>query len=151
MMEATTIQPKDMKKGDVLGVDVVEAITDAKMGTTAYGLAAMGLCKQIERELEGRGVSASVVVRQGNICVLSDEDAEIHEKRQFARHVNGMERAVAKHQQIDVAQLSHDSKHAHDRDGEVMSLVYQAAKSVAELPRLLAGAHRRSVPGLPAE
>lgn len=149
-MEEVKYHPIDfdaLNKGDSLSPEQLATITNCQVGTTRYQLAVLRLCDQIQRELDDRGKQVTVAVKKGFVCVLTDEEASIHNNRLFSRHRRGQWRSHARNMQVDVSQLSQESRAAHERNLIVNSAVLAAMR---EAKRVALQSHKRSTPGLPA-
>ena len=103
-----------LQKGSVIHPDDVAQATDCEVGSTAYGLAAMGLCKRIEDDLLSRGMPVTVIIRSGAIHVLSDEEASEYNRRAFYKRLAGMARDHTRMQRVDVGQLSELARAKHE-------------------------------------
>jgi hypothetical protein len=134
-----------LTKGSVIRLPEIEQALGATRDTEGFGLAVLRLRGRIEEEMEERGTPATVCVRDGDLHILSDEDAAEYNPAQFSA---GLRRAVRSHRrllQVDAGQLSPLARSRFDRRAEVQGKILQ---SVARARRELAVvAHRRSTPG----
>lgn len=136
-----------LNKGDSISPAQLEEITGCQRGTTAYQLAVLQLCDRVQRELDDRDKSVTVAVKKGFLCVLTDEEASIHNARMCNRGKRAFARSHVRNMQVDVAQLSAESRKIHDRNLIVNGATLAAMK---EAKRIALQSHKRSTPGLPA-
>jgi len=140
-----------LQKGDVVAVDRIEVITQTKFGTTAYGLAALGLCQEIERRLATRkhdAIETTIRTKEGNIQVCTDVDASYINESRFAKAARSMRSAIRRHCAVDVTKLPADRVQKHDRNGQIMAGGFNALMVHKDV-NLVLDSHTRAVPGLP--
>lgn len=148
MVSQKAFDTSALEKGSTISVDEVERIIGAERHTVEYGLKALGLTQQIDRDMYARGIVVVVRMDKGAIVVCTDPEASGYTEHRMATLFKHMGRMLAKHQAVDVGNLTLAKRHSHDRNGEVWSQMYAAAGSVADAPRVLAAAYERKTPGL---
>lgn len=151
-MSKTTRFPLDfdvLQKGDVIGPDVLEEITQEKAGTDAYKLKVLGLRFQVEQHMEQRGCDVYVVGYHGDsVRILLDAEGDKHTTGVVVSSIRKMARFIQKQIRIDVSEFSEQQLHHHDRMVEVNGKTLQGTirgrrEAFKALP------HKRNVPGLP--
>lgn len=144
----TPLDFDEIQKGDVISPAQLEEITGRKIGTTKYQLAVLQLSSRIAKECADRNKPVSIAVMKGTLCVLTDEQASEYEHQQFKSRFRGAGRAHRRAVAVNVGRLSDVQKKKHERNVFVQAGMLQAART--QRRRLIAQAHKRTVPGLPA-
>lgn len=132
-------------KGDSFTPIQLEEITGKKRDTKEYQFAVLQLCQRIMRELSERGNPVTAALRRDCLCILTDEEASIHNAKRFRANVRGLFRSHTRNMAVDSSQLGAESRKQHERAIAVNGAVLVAMK---EARQLAIREHRRSTPGI---
>lgn len=129
-MNTELIKFENLTKGYIIPAEEVELIVGVSRENAKYALRVMGLCSTIEKYFAiERSESVSVVQKDYNVVILSDEDAHYYHSAKFLIDLQKMERDVEKMKRIDVNNLPETMIDKHNRMINVMGATYTAAKS----------------------
>jgi hypothetical protein len=136
-----------LKKGDVIPAELLEKIAEAPRSTPKYQLKVLAFQQQIMDEMRARGNPVTVIVRGGEIVVLTDAEASTYNAERLGAHLHGVMRAHERSQAVDVANLDDEQKKVHTRRVEVGGKFVQAIIDTGR--KLKLPAYTRKTPGLP--
>lgn len=125
-----------LSKGSIVPAHDVEAALGVVRGTEAYQLAAMRASAYIAQRLEERGEVVTVIQRNHDLVVLTDEEASEYNARQFTIALRKAARSHRRALGVDRAALTPERLKEHDRNLETNGRVLSAIrKERALMPR----------------
>lgn len=133
-------------KGSIIPAETLERITQKKRDSADYALAVLNLKERVEQELFDRNKHWTLRIHKGEIKVLTDAEAAVHNHAEQVRARRAMHRRYALQLSVDVSRLEDDQRKQHDRNVELDGKYIQAMQDVRK--RMLPTAHKRNVPAL---
>jgi hypothetical protein len=128
---------ESLKKGDILTVEQLEAITHRQQGTNEYNLAVMQLRGEIERRFAESGVIVSLRTIDNELHILTDDHAVGYSEERFSKGMQIMGRAHNKLLGVDTSKLSDNVKPRHERNVIVQGKILQAVVvAKQEMPKI---------------
>ena len=116
------IDVKSLKKGDVIPVESIEAMTGTKYGSLAYGFK----CLSITSYLDGQLPDISIAIKKGNICLLTDTEAAYYQTDRFRQGMQTMKRSNRKFARIDTAEFDATQHEFYKNQHLIQSRILQA-------------------------
>lgn len=150
-MSETTIYPfstDDLVKGSTVTVTEIERAYTVKFDSPEYQFAWLQAREFVIRKLSERGEIVTVVQRDGNLMILTDEQQVAYNSDQFKAGIRKARRSHMRMLGADRSQITDPEILAmHDRwlevQGRVLSAVSRETQALAPTP------HQRSTPLLP--
>lgn len=128
-----------LRKGSIIGADMLTNLFKLDRNDSRYNLACMQLAETVRTVLEERGVDASVCIRKGAIMVLDDAQGSEYERKQGRLGVRKIKRAFRRLvKNVDVRNLTPDQLKAHDAGILRMGWVVGQISTMPPLPDLRA-------------
>ena len=150
-MDDTTEYPFDtdgLAKGDTVAIETLERAYSVTRGTEAYQFAWMQAKAFVVRRFADRGEVITVVYRDGDLVILTDEGQVEYNAESFRRGIRTARRAHSRMLGADRSKIA-DAKalEMHDRRLEVQGRVLGAVARESRVPALAAAT--RTAPALP--
>lgn len=83
----------------------------------------------IDRELRSRGKVCTICIRDGQIRILTHEEAAIYNRKKFNCHISGMAKTHEKNIHVEREYLTFNEQEKHDRTVMFQSKVLQSVLS----------------------
>ena len=129
-MKTELVKFENLSKGYVIRCEEVEEIVEAERNQAKYALKAMALAAQIEKYFAiEKGESVTVVQKNYDMVILSDEDAHFYHAGSFGIALQKLGKIVNKMKGVDVNNLPEKMIDKHNRSINVMGATYTAAKN----------------------
>jgi hypothetical protein len=130
---------KDLEKGSVFTVSMVEHAYSVQYGTSEYSLAALRASQFIsERFKEERGVVVTTAIRKDGVRILTDEEAVAANAKTFRSGLRRARKAHVRQLGSDRSLMSAKVKAEHDRRVEVEGRILSSiTKELRRQPQAL--------------
>ena len=131
--EKYPIDTDDIHKGSIITVDRLIEITKALPGTSHYAFRVLRLKNFIAKALARRGEPVTCVVRQQEISVLTDAEANQYNFAFAGSGARRIRRSTIRHATIDLSKLTPDERLDWDKKSARLAMMVNGLR-VMELP-----------------
>ena len=134
--EKYPIGTDDLHKGSVVTVARLAEITKAQPGTSRYAFRLLRLKNFIAKALARRGEPATCVVRQNEIVILTDAEANQYNFTFAGSGARRIRRSTLRHAVIDLSNLTPDERLDWDKKAARLAMMVNGLKANALPMRL---------------
>ncbi len=137
-----------LEKGDIIPLEKLEQITQAKKGTETFAFGALQLAASIMKAKDDMNEPVTVKYNKGTLVVLEDLEASYYNDNVVTRGIRKIARGFKRMLSVDTKEFDTDQKDLHYRKLETNGKYLQAIKLIRK-GKLILPAHNRATPGLP--
>lgn len=139
-----------LNKGDVIAVAEVERLVQCPRDHRLFAMKATNLASTISLAMDDLGRPVTIVLREGDLRVLTDDEASQYNHEMFKQFFRRMGRSLRRLAAVDVGQLDSEERGEHLRRLEVNGKTFAAAMKTRQREWGLVN-HQRSTPRLQAQ
>ncbi len=137
-----------LNKGDVIPIEQIERIVQAKKGTEKYALGALSLADAIMKAKAAMIEPVTCKYEKGTLVILNDGDASVYNNNAVRKGIRKIARGFRRMLYVDTSDFSLEEKDKHLRRLETNGKYLHAIKLVRR-GKLNLPAYKRPTPGLP--
>jgi len=112
--------------GSVIPNEIVEDYFGISSDDDGFRFKLINFIYIVDTELRSRGIIATICVRNGQIKVLTHEEAAEYNRKRFNCHVAGMARVHEKNMHVAATELSKETRDSHTKTVMFQSKALQA-------------------------
>jgi len=132
--------------GQIIPNSVIEEYYGVKEEDEDFKFKQIRFMQLLDAELKARDMYATICIREGQIKILTHEEASEYNRKRFNCHVAGLARTHEKNMHVAANELEEETREEHNRTVMFQSKVLQAVLRTKAEFRLEATA--RKTPGL---